>query len=94
MTLKFDSEKLRFLLLPWDAVTEVVKVLEHGAKKYAPGNWVTVEPYKERYLNATLRHLLAYEQGEMLDGESQLHHLAHAGCCVLFMLARELRGPK
>lgn len=83
---KFDKGKLRFSLLPWKAVQEIIKVLEFGAVKYDVDNWQQVAEPKQRYWDASMRHLVAYKQGEQLDPESGLHHLAHAGCCVLFLL--------
>lgn len=87
---KLDGGKAQFHLLPWEAVREVVKVLEFGARKYAPGNWRLVPNATERYGDAAIRHLAAWQGGERCDPESGLHHLAHAGCCVLFALAFEV----
>ena len=89
---KYDTGKLRYTLLPWTAVNEVVKVLEYGAKKYAPGNWQKVLYPKLRYSDAAMRHLVAYGLGERNDPESGLHHLAHAVCCLLFILDVEKAG--
>ncbi len=83
--IKHDQEKLDWSLLPFDSLEEVVKVLEFGAKKYARDNWQQVEP-KERYDQAALRHRIAYQNGEILDPESGLHHLAHEVCCCLFKI--------
>lgn len=85
--MKFDDGKRDFTLLPWPAVEEIVKVLEFGAKKYARDNWQKVAA--DRYLKAAFRHLIAYSQGEVNDKESGLPHLAHLGCCVLFLLSLE-----
>lgn len=87
---KDDSGKLRYTLLPWEAINAVVEVLEYGAKKYAPDNWRKVPYPKVRYSDAAMRHLVAWGQGERRDPESGLHHLAHAVCCLLFALALEL----
>jgi hypothetical protein len=81
---KNDSEKPRWELLPLATVEDMVKVLTYGAKKYAPDNWKHVRP-KERYLAAALRHLTAWQHGEVIDPESNLPHLAHALCSILFL---------
>lgn len=86
---KLDAGKPRWSLLPFGAIRSVVEVLEYGARKYSPGNWRLVENARERYFDATLRHLTAWWQGETNDPESGLPHLAHAACCVLFLLALE-----
>ena len=76
-------------LLPSSALVAVAQVLGFGAKKYAPNNWRKVDR-RSRYLDATLRHLAAYNQGEDCDPESGISHLAHAACSCLFLLACEL----
>lgn len=83
---KDDSKKWRFSLLPWDSVLEVIKVLEFGAAKYAPDNWQKVDNANERYFNAAMRHLTAWWGGEKKDSETNLSHLAHATCCLLFLM--------
>lgn len=89
---KDDAGKARWTLLPWKPLERIVQVLEFGAKKYAregqPGedNWQKVENPQERYTNAALRHLVARMNGEKNDPETGLPHLAHLGCCVLFLL--------
>lgn len=87
---KYDRKKLNYALLPWDAVEEVVKVLDYGAKKYAPDNWKHVDNAEDRYFAAAMRHLLARRKGFRRDSQSRKLHLAHATCCLLFLLAKDL----
>ena len=82
---KADGEKPRLNLLPPRAVTAVGRVLTFGAKKYAPDNWRKVDDLG-RYTAAALRHVFAYVGGERCDPESGEHHLAHAACCLLFVV--------
>lgn len=83
---KFDTGKLRWDLLPYDAVEDIVAVLTFGARKYDDDNWKYVTPAKPRYFAATMRHLVAWFGGEKLDKETGINHLAHAACCILFLL--------
>lgn len=83
---KFDGEKPQWYLVPWRALTTVVEVLTFGAQKYAPDNWKYVEGARHRYFDATQRHLVAWQEGEMTDPETGKNHLAHAICCLLFLL--------
>lgn len=83
---KDDAGKPPYDLLPWGAVAQVVAVLQFGAKKYAPDNWKQVKDWRRRYFSAACRHLISWVTGEKLDPETGLHHLAHATCCVLFMI--------
>lgn len=83
---KFDKDKPKWNLLPWDELEDVVHVLTFGAKKYAPDNWKFVDDANNRYMDAAMRHLVAHQQGEQRDAESGESHIAHAICCLLFML--------
>ena len=87
---KFDIGKPQYSLLPWDAVEEVVRVLDFGAKKYGPRNWEKGMKWS-RLFDSVTRHITNWFMGEDNDPESGLHHLAHAACCCLFMLAWALR---
>lgn len=83
---KDDDGKARWDLLPFGSLAQVVDVLTYGAKKYSPGNWQKVPNPRARYVSAALRHLAAYANGEKIDKESGKSHLAHAVCCLLFLM--------
>ena len=83
---KYDNDKPKWNLLPWSELEDVVRVLTFGAKKYAPDNWKFVNDANNRYMDAAMRHLVARQQGELSDNESDEFHIAHAICCLLFML--------
>lgn len=84
---KHDDSKRDWSLLPMEAVEEIVKVLEFGAKKYAADNWREGSGFSWlRVANSLRRHLYAWLRGEDRDPETGLSHLAHAGCNVLFLL--------
>ena len=87
--IKHDHDKLRVELLPVGALESVAAVLTHGAKKYKDDNWQYVMP-RRRYYGAGLRHVWRRVRGEKLDKESGLPHLAHAACCILFLLSFEV----
>ena len=87
---KDDLGKEDWTLVPWDAMREVVRVLMFGAQKYGRGNWRHVKQPAERYSAAAMRHIVARQLGETADAETNLSPLAHAICCLLFMI--ELEG--
>jgi len=87
---KFDQDKPQWTLVPFKALDEVVEVLTIGARKYAPDNWKKVPNARQRYIDAAFRHMSAYAAGEKLDDETGKSHLAHAMCCLLFLLAFDL----
>jgi len=86
--IKFDTgnEKIKWMLVPWAALKEIAKVLMAGAVKYFPDNWKRVPDAIFRYKEALLRHVIADAEGELVDKDYGLLHLAHAGCCILFLI--------
>lgn len=83
---KNDNGKDRWDLLPIGTIEQIVEVLTFGTNKYCDNNWQKVNNGKERYFAALMRHLVAYRKGEFFDKESGLPHLAHAGCCLIFIM--------
>lgn len=88
---KHDQGKPPLELIPTQALMEIAKVLEFGRRKYAADNWRGGFAWR-RLIGAALRHLYAFSGGEDRDPESGISHLAHAGCCILFLLEHYLVG--
>ena len=80
--------KLRWDLVPWESVEEIVKIYTHGAIKYGDNQWQGVEP--DRYFGALMRHLIAWRKGEIKDPDSGLPHLAHVGWNIFALLWFEI----
>ena len=93
---KHDGGKTDWSLLPWDAVEEIIKVLQFGAGKYSPWNWAENGGFKfNRLFNSSMRHFVAwFWRREDLDPETGISHMAHLGCNVLFLLHYVLNGNK
>lgn len=89
--MKSDHGKPILGAIPPHAELAVGRVLTFGAEKYARGNWDHVADHENRYMDAALRHLNAHRRGELVDGESGESHLAHAACCILFLLDKQER---
>ena len=86
--LKFDDGKLPLHLLSTEAMNQTAAVLAFGAQKYAEHNWRKGFVWS-RPLSAAMRHITAFNAGEDKDPESGLSHLAHAACCIMFLLEFE-----
>src|SRR5690606_36230252 len=89
---KNDAHKPPLALVPASLETEVAKVMHFGAYKagaegkgYGLHNWRQGCDYS-RYISAAKRHINAFNEGEDLDPESGLSHLAHAACCLAFLI--------
>ena len=90
--IKYDAGKPEYGLLPAYALEEVVKVLTFGASKYDRDNWRKLDNLPRRYFDAAQRHMWATKRKESHDPESDLHHIAHSICCLLFYLESELNS--
>ena len=88
--IKHDHHKIRWDLVPYDAVNEIAKVLTFGAAKYEARNWEKGMDWS-RAFGALQRHLTRWFHGQDRDKETRLTHLANAGCCLFFLLSWELR---
>jgi hypothetical protein len=88
---KHDAGKNLLGCLPPRALMSIGRVLTLGAAKYSRDNWHKVRE-RSRYYDALLRHLFAWWAGEDKDPESGESHLAHAGCCLMFLLELEEVG--
>ena len=89
---KFDVGKPEMSLLPPWALEAVARVLTIGAQKYERDNWKYVPDGAFRYKNAAMRHLNEYIKGITEDPETGENHLAHAICCLMFMLDSDESG--
>lgn len=87
---KFDNGKPRVsLVMMSKAILEVAKVGTMGASKYGDHNFRDGMKWS-RIVDADLRHLLKYLDGELIDDESKLSHLAHHAWNALALLEYEL----
>lgn len=90
--MKFDGDKLPVNLLSTEALLQTAAVLKFGADKYHAHNWRDGFAWS-RPLAAAMRHIMAFNDGENKDPESGLSHLAHAACCIMFLLEFEKTHP-
>lgn len=82
---KHEEGKSPLGILPGGPLRALAKVMSFGDSKYSPGSWQVVSP-PSRYLDAALRHIYAYLDGEDADPESGESHLAHAATSIVIAL--------
>lgn len=82
---KYDAGKPQLSLIPYTALHQLTRALEFGAKKYGRDNWKRGMNYT-RLIDATLRHILAFNEGENRDKESGISHLGHAMANLAFLI--------
>ena len=61
---------------------QVALVLQHGADKYGARNWRKDKIRVSTYVAAVRRHIGAINDGEDIDPDSGMHHMAHIGANV------------
>lgn len=86
---KNDKDKPMMYLIPPKALIPIAEVMTYGAKppKYSEFNYKMKGGLDwDRLFSASIRHLMAWNDGEDMDPESGFNHLAHAGCCVMMLL--------
>lgn len=87
VALKNDGDKdERFELIPVKPLRDVAKVVALGARKYGDNNWRKGDKqFRIRLMGALLRHVYAYMEGEVIDKESGVSHLAHVVTNAMFI---------
>ena len=81
--LRYNEGKAKWSLVHYESLVPMIKVLEFGALKYAPKNWM--KPMDEtEILESMQRHLAALMDGEEFDQESGVSHMGHIQCNAMF----------
>jgi hypothetical protein len=82
--------KVSMTKLPAVAIVHGAHAMMDGARKYGPYNWRAKKVVAHIYIDAALRHLTAWFEGEELAQDSKVHHLGHAiACCAILLDAQE-----
>lgn len=87
---KHDDGKLPYDLIAPELLSSIALVLQHGEKKYGRRNWEKGMRWGRPFA-AMMRHMWDWWCGDKLDRDSGLSHLAHAACCLMFLIAYEER---
>lgn len=89
---KNDLGKEDLMLVPEEAMLEVVKVLMFGANRYGKFNWLENSDGVNwsRFANALERHYKKFKLGIDYDDDSKLYELAHVIANALFLLTYQI----
>lgn len=87
--LRYNSGKLRWSLMHYESMEPMIRVLMYGAAKYTTAEASGDHNWKKglnptEILECLQRHLAALMDGEELDKESGLPHIAHIQCNAMF----------
>ena len=78
--------------VPCQPLFECSLAMVTGAIKYGRHNWRQYDVVASIYYDAVLRHIMAWWEGQDLDPESGLNHLAHAMACLVILRDAGLHG--
>jgi hypothetical protein len=80
------ANKVPLHLVPPTAIAHMAMGFADGGGKYQPYNWRAEPISASVYYGAARRHLDAWWEGEDYAEDSNVHHLAHAMCCMAMIL--------
>jgi hypothetical protein len=84
------STKVSFTKVPAVAIAHCAHAMMDGARKYDAYNWRAKSVQASIYVDAALRHLLDWFEGEEDAQDSKVHHLGHAmACCAILLDCQE-----
>jgi hypothetical protein len=73
-------------LIPPSALIHIALAMKNGADKYGAYNWRANNVQAMIYVDAAMRHLIQWIDGEEDADDSGVHHLAHAAACCAILL--------
>ena len=88
---KYDHGKLRYDLIPPEAMEALAYIYTIGADKYGDRNWERGISWG-RIIGALLRHLYSWIRGDEIDEESGKSHLWHVLWNVAALVTYEKRN--
>lgn len=80
------SDKIPLHLFPETATVYGAMALLDGALKYGRANWRAAGVRASIYIDAAKRHLSKWFEGQDIDEDSGLPHLAHALACIVILI--------
>lgn len=86
------AKKPRLSLVPPSGLVYAALAMANGASKYGPYNWREKKVQTMIYLEACMRHILAYQDGEEVAADSGIPHLGHALACLLILIDAKETG--
>jgi hypothetical protein len=88
---KKDDGKLRYDLIPPEALEELARVYTIGAAKYADNGWLNEPMRWGRIYRAMIGHALKWWAGETYDQTDGQHHLSSVAWCAFSLMVYEKR---
>jgi hypothetical protein len=78
-------KKVPFSTVPAPVIAEIGLAMLEGARKYRRHNYRAIGVRASVYVDACMRHLTAWWEGESIDPDSGLSHLVKAAACLVVL---------
>lgn len=88
----FGLAKPGIRAIPPSVLIFLGQAMANGADKYGLMNWREKKVSTSVYYDAGMRHRIRFWDGENLDPESGVHHLAHSMACDAIVLDALMMG--
>ena len=89
---RIANKKISLTKFPPVALIHGAHAMNDGAAKYGPYNWRENAVIASIYIDAAMRHLLSWFDGEEAASDSEVHHLGHAMACCAILLDAQATG--
>lgn len=77
-------------VIPTTGLLHMGRAMQNGAEKYGAFNWRQHPVKASIYVDAMMRHLIAWFDSEEEAEDSECHHLGHVmACCAILLDAQE-----
>ena len=86
------EKKISITKLPPVAILHGSAAMVNGADKYGPYNWRENDVVSHIYIDAAMRHLMEWWEGEETASDSGVNHLGHAIACCAILLDAQANG--
>ena len=86
------AKKVSITKLPPIAILHGAAAMVNGADKYGPYNWREKNVIAHIYVDACMRHLMSWWEGEETADDSGVTHLGHAIACCGILLDAQANG--
>jgi len=84
--------KVSLSKIPAVALIHAAAAIQNGAEKYGAYNWRNKPVIASIYVDACMRHLLAWFEREERAGDSGVSHLGHAIASLAILLDAQAHG--
>lgn len=88
----FGAKKPPLFHVPMTGVYKAGLAFLQGALKYGHFNWRKEKVSSSTYVDAAMRHIISWKEGENEASDTGIHHLAHATACLLILMDAQEAG--